>query len=50
MDIIKDRIDLGVCPVCTKATIETKIVEDKKYGKVKICKHHYVKGENKNES
>jgi len=45
MDIIKERIELGVCPICAKVTIETKIIEDLKYGKVKICKVHHVQGE-----
>ena len=46
MDIIEERIELGIC---AKVTIETKIVKDKKYGEVKICKSHHVNGEN-NES
>lgn len=46
MDIIKDRIDLSLCPICAKPTIETKVVEHRKHGKVKICKHHHVDGEN----
>jgi len=42
MDKIKERIELGVCPICNKPTIETKIVNDVKYGEVKICKTHHT--------
>jgi len=45
MNIIKDRIELGVCPICERVTIETKVVDDPKYGKVKICKQHHVDNE-----
>lgn len=45
MDIIKDRIELGICPICKKVTIETKVIKDIKYGEVKICKIHHVDGE-----
>ena len=40
MDIIKERINLGICPICTKVTIETKTVVHPVHGEVKICKHH----------
>lgn len=46
MGIIKERIEVGVCPICAEATIETKIVNHPKYGDVKICKQHHVDGEN----
>ena len=39
-DIVKERINLGVCPICNEITIETKIVDDPKYGSIKICKKH----------
>ena len=45
MDIIKDRIELGVCPICTEVTIETKTVNHPVHGEVKICKTHHVDGE-----
>lgn len=47
MDIIKERIELGVCPICKEVTIETKTVKHQKHGKVKICKIHHVDGEEK---
>lgn len=45
MDIVMERIELGICPICAKVTIETKTVSDPKYGEVKICKSHHVDGE-----
>lgn len=45
MDIIKERIDTGVCPLCKEITIETKVVEHSEYGLVKICRKHHVDGE-----
>jgi len=45
MDVIKERIDLGVCPICKEVTIETKAVQHPKHGKVKICKKHYAEVE-----
>jgi hypothetical protein len=50
LDLILDRIAQGICPICTKAiALEYKIVEDKKYGKVRICKNHTTMGdENEN--
>ena len=45
MDIIKDRIELNLCPICGKVTVETKTVIHNKYGEVKICKNHHVDGE-----
>ena len=42
-DIILDRIAQGIRPICTKAIeLEYQIVEDQKYGKVRICKNHHV--------
>jgi hypothetical protein len=43
-DIILERIQRGICPICEKPIgIEYKIVKDKKYGKVRICNNHPVK-------
>lgn len=44
LDIIAERIAIGVCPICNDVKLEYQIVEDKKYGKVKICKNHHVDG------
>lgn len=44
-NIIKERIEVGVCPVCAKVTIETKTVIHPVHGEVKICKIHHVDGE-----
>jgi hypothetical protein len=42
-DIILDRITQGICPICTKAIeLEYQIIEDEKYGKVRICRNHHV--------
>lgn len=43
-DIIADRISQGICPICTKAIeLEYQIIEDQKYGKVKVCRNHDFK-------
>lgn len=43
-DIIADRMAISVCPICAKDIgIEYQIVEDRKYGKVRICRNHEVK-------
>lgn len=42
-DIIIDRTSQGLCPICTKAIeLEYQIIEDKKYGRVRICRSHKV--------
>lgn len=44
LDIILDRISQGVCPICTRTIeLEYQIIEDEKYGKVRICRNHEVK-------
>lgn len=45
MDIILERIEVGVCPLCNEVTIETKTVVHPIHGDVKICKIHHVDGE-----
>jgi hypothetical protein len=43
LDIIIDRIAQGICPICTRTIeLEYQIVEDNKYGKVRICKNHCI--------
>ena len=43
LDIIADRAAQGICPICTKTIeLEYQIVEDSKYGKVRICRNHKV--------
>lgn len=49
MDIIQERIESYLCPICGEVSVDVKSVQDNKYGEVKICKKHYVQGEN-NES
>lgn len=44
LDIVLDRIAQGICPICTKTIeLEYQIIEDQKYGKVRICRNHKVK-------
>lgn len=41
-DIIQERINIEVCPICDKDMTDITIINDVKYGKIKICKKHYV--------
>lgn len=43
LDIILDRAAQGICPICTKVIeLEYRIIEDLKYGKVRICRNHKI--------
>ena len=43
MNIIEERRNKGYCPICNKPlTSNFKIIRDKKYGKVWMCKSHKV--------
>jgi len=44
-NLIKERINLSICPICKEVSIEIKIIKDNINGDVKICKKHYVQGE-----
>jgi len=48
-NIVSERILQGKCPICIKEIgTDFQIIEDKKYGKIWICKHHYVDQGEKN--
>jgi len=44
MDLVQERINKGKCPICNgDYGTEFQVVDDSKYGKVWVCKKHYVK-------
>lgn len=39
--VFKDRMDLGVCPLCCKGIDDNFVImEDEQYGRVWMCSHH----------
>lgn len=50
MNLIKERMNKGYCPICNQLlTSEFKIIKNKQYGKVWICKTHKVDIKEENE-
>ena len=43
MGLIEERLEQGVCPICGRVLDKLKVIQDAKYGEVKICERHEVK-------